>query len=509
MVHGDGAVLVNIDECAALVEHGGGEADAELEWHQRQAAFFVLALFVVARNVHSALAIARFFFQLVHHLVGNEVFNRLVVLRRHAGRIARHGWVLVEVYAAHIQRVQAQLVGDLLDHRLNAKHALRPAKTAKRRGALHVRLAAVADDGQIGQEIAVVNVQHGAVVHRAREIGAVTAARSQHHVDAEDAARVVVAALVVDAKVMPLAGNHHVVVTVHAQLHRLLQLERSQRGALAEDAGIAFLAPKRTAHSAANHLHIFRAEVQRGSGFALVAVGVLGGHIQRELAVLARHGVGDLAFQIKLLLLAAFGTALELVRGFGNGVRWCAPGNALGRHDEILGRHGLVNREDGGQLLDLHHRTLGGFPRVEHVVRHHQRHRLAQKLHLASGQERVVMDDGAAVVFTGDVFGSKHRHHAVLRQNGRAINAFADQLAMRYRRRNKGRVERATQLGDVVGVHRSARHMQVRRLVRQFAALLSGRHQLFKRRRGVHAANSSCKDSSTNRITRLRATSER
>jgi hypothetical protein len=55
-----------------------------------------------------------------------------------------------------------------------------------------------------------------------------------------------------------------------------LQLERSQGRALAEDAGIALFAAKATAHAAANHFHVVGGEVQRGSGFALVAIRVLG-----------------------------------------------------------------------------------------------------------------------------------------------------------------------------------------------------------------------------------------
>ena len=95
--------------------------------------------------------------------------------------------------------------------------------------------------------------------------------------------------------------------------------ERSQRSALAEDAGVAFFAAKATTHAAADHLHIVGVQVQGVCGFALVAVGVLGRHIQRELAVFFGHGIGDLAFQIELLLLAGAGRALDLVGRVGNG----------------------------------------------------------------------------------------------------------------------------------------------------------------------------------------------
>jgi hypothetical protein len=91
-----------------------------------------------------------------------------------------------------------------------------------------------------------------------------------------------------------LAGDGHVIVTVHTQLDRLLQLESRQRSALAEDAGVAFFAAKSTAHAPANHLDIVGCQIQGGSSFTLVAIRVLRGRIQSHLTVFTRHGVSDL-----------------------------------------------------------------------------------------------------------------------------------------------------------------------------------------------------------------------
>ena len=93
---------------------------------------------------------------------------------------------------------------------------------------------------------------------------------------------------------MALTGDGHVVVAVHAQLNRFLQLESCQSSALAEDAGIAFFAAKTTTHTAADHFYIVGMQIQRMGCFALVTVGVLRRHIQGELSVFFGHRIGDL-----------------------------------------------------------------------------------------------------------------------------------------------------------------------------------------------------------------------
>ena len=77
---------------------------------------------------------------------------------------------VVQVGDAHIQRILAQRSRDVTQNRLDSDHALRPAEAAKRRVALHIRLAAVAADDHVAQEISVVGVEDGAVAHRAAQI---------------------------------------------------------------------------------------------------------------------------------------------------------------------------------------------------------------------------------------------------------------------------------------------------------------------------------------------------
>ena len=224
----------------------------------------------------AAFGVIRFLFDLIDHLVTHPVFDELVVLGGHGVGCAADGRVFVEVELAHFQRVFAQSHRNFVHHGFDAEHALRAAEATESGGALHVGLAAVADQLECGQVVSVVDVQASTVVHRARVIGAVTAARHERDVCAQDAAVVIKTHFVVDAEIVTLAGDGHVVVAVDAQLDGFLQLKRRQCSALAEDAGVALFATKAAPHAAANYLHIVGVQVQGVCGFALVAVGVLG-----------------------------------------------------------------------------------------------------------------------------------------------------------------------------------------------------------------------------------------
>ena len=98
-------------------------------------------------------------------LVAHPVCNGLPILRDHGGRVARHSRVLVDVEHANIQGIFANVIGNLLDDGFDAKHALGAAKTAKSCGALGIGFATVADEFQVRNVVAVVDVQTRTVVH--------------------------------------------------------------------------------------------------------------------------------------------------------------------------------------------------------------------------------------------------------------------------------------------------------------------------------------------------------
>ena len=176
VIDADRAIHVNADHSAALVQHGGGEADAKLQGHHGQAALALAVLGVEGIHRFAPGTIGGLDLELVEHFVANPVFDALAILGHQRRRVARDRRVAVQIDAAHIQRVFAQGVGDLLHHGLDAKHALRTAKPTESGGALHVGFAAVAHGLQMRDVVAVVDVQQSAVVDRARVVGAVAAA---------------------------------------------------------------------------------------------------------------------------------------------------------------------------------------------------------------------------------------------------------------------------------------------------------------------------------------------
>ena len=79
---------------------------------------------------------------------------------RHGHAVRRHVALghAVEVVPAHVERIAAEVTRDVVHHRLDHHHALRPAEAAKRGVGDGMRLAAVRDDLDVLQEIGVVDV---------------------------------------------------------------------------------------------------------------------------------------------------------------------------------------------------------------------------------------------------------------------------------------------------------------------------------------------------------------
>ena len=187
-------------------------------------------------------------------------------------------------------------------------------------------------------------------------------------------------------------------------------------------------------------------------------------------------------------MLPCSGRAFNGVGCFGNGASSVAAGNAFGRHDETTGRHSFFNGQNRREFFDQHLGFVGSFAGIEHVTRNDYRHSLADKFHFAICQERVVMDDWAAVVFAWDIFGGVDRHHAVFFQNSFAVNAVTNQLAVRYGRQNQRGIKRAGQFRNIVDVGGRTRDMQVCRFMHQLFALLhvGGGQKIFQVGRSVH-----------------------
>ena len=101
---------------------------------------------------------------------------------------------------------------------LDGKHALRPAETAESRVRHGVGLEPLRAHMHRRQEIGIVGMKHRAVDDPAREIRRVAAAGEMLHAVAGDPALLIEPDLKVAAKIVPLAGEHEIVVPVEPQL---------------------------------------------------------------------------------------------------------------------------------------------------------------------------------------------------------------------------------------------------------------------------------------------------
>ncbi|OIQ63524.1 hypothetical protein GALL_549350 [mine drainage metagenome] len=137
VVHPHAAVGIDLHQRPRLVEEGGGEGDAELHRGEGDAAPDHRAGGVERGDRRAAADIVAALRQAV------DEPRQDVVLHRHAvGRGVARG-VAVEVGAAHVEWVESQGAGDVVEHGFDGDHALRAAETAERRVRLGVGAAAV------------------------------------------------------------------------------------------------------------------------------------------------------------------------------------------------------------------------------------------------------------------------------------------------------------------------------------------------------------------------------
>ena len=145
----------------------------------------MIGLVAIPRGDRRApLAVVGARFERVDQLGRDVVLDRHAVRRDVAFASCRRGCALRTSSGSQPQRAR-----DVVDDRLDREHALRSAEAAKRRVGHRVRLAAVRMDRDVRAASSVVDVEHGAIVDRPREVGRETAARRERDVEAEDAAR--------------------------------------------------------------------------------------------------------------------------------------------------------------------------------------------------------------------------------------------------------------------------------------------------------------------------------
>ena len=216
-------------------------------------------------------------------------------------------------------------------------------------------------------------------------------------------------------------------------------------------------------------MHLVRCHMQGVRNQMLHLTGVLGGAMQMHGAVFLGDGVADLAFQIKLLLPAYVELTLNAMRRLVDS-RACAAvvGAARQMHGrqhvlaQLMGffrgqhRHSFGNR---GHALGQRSSTARSIT----CAGNDGEQGLAHIANLATAQNGVVLDDGAAVVDAGDIGSNNHVHH--IRHGAYRIQRQRGQGSGSDRRQAQRAVQRALQLRQIVNIRSLACYMQMGRFM--------------------------------------------
>nr|GEU28080.1 hypothetical protein [Tanacetum cinerariifolium] len=477
------AVDIHVHQRARLVQVRDVEGDTEFERRERQPFFQHRAGVVERVDGGAARAVGAGRFEFGRQGLDHVVDDFLAV-----GRDVAVG-AAIEIEAADIERVAPQVAGDVVDDVFDGDGALRAAEAPERRVGLGVGLAAAGQDFHVRQIIRVVEVADGACGNRAGQVGRVAGAQRHVHLGGQDLAGVVVTHLVLVEEAVALAGDQHVVVAVGAQLDRAFQPGRRNAGRRRPKRRLRFLAAEAPAHAPALDLHLVRMHAQRMRDHVLHLARMLGGALHQHAVVLFRDRVGDLPFQVKLLLAAHEQLAPGHARRHVERGLEVAALQAHGRHHVRLRRFRFLRRQDRGQFLVVDLGAARGAAGVVMGVRHHDEHRLAHVQHFAGAENRIVVDDRTAVVGAHDVLRRVHGHHAGSGAHGRQIDG--RDARMRPGGQSQSGVQRALQLGDVVGVGGLAQHRRLdpgfepeaaQQVLRRLHPIAAGRAHVGQRR---------------------------
>ena len=307
--------------------------------------------------------------------------------------------------------VKTQVMRQMVNHPLDPHNPLRPAKATIGGGRLGIGFQTVAFDTDIGDPIAIVGMQHGAVSHGKREVLAIAAAHKMDEIDCDQPTLRIGPRFVADFQIVALARDHHVIVTVIAHFARLARGMGCNRAGHGQSVALAFLTAKTAPHPP--HLYPHRRHGQmQGVGHFVLNFGGMLGRGDDVHTIFLRDGGGNLAFKVEMLLATHLKLALDHHCGLGHIGQIATAPDDRALFKARIGGKGLFHSQKRWQRSIGDFGQTGGFARLKVALRHNQKHRLAGVMHFANGQQGFVMHSGRDIGHIGQVFGRKHRHYA-------------------------------------------------------------------------------------------------
>ena len=165
VVHANGAVLVDLDERAALIEMGQRERDSEFDRRQSDAALDVAIRGVPLSDFRLPRGELGHFQKLVRDFGDDAILDRHAVMSRL--RRSRIGSPVV-IRAANDLAAEAERRCAVIHDALDADRSLRTSEPPERGRGLRIGAKPARHDPDVRQEIGVVRVEHGAVGDRHR-----------------------------------------------------------------------------------------------------------------------------------------------------------------------------------------------------------------------------------------------------------------------------------------------------------------------------------------------------
>ncbi len=264
-----------------------------------------------------------------------------------------------------------------------------------------------------------------------------------------DAAIGVEADLVIDAKVVALAGHDHVVIAVEPDLAGPAGDTRRERGNSGPLRGLALLAAEGAAHASNLDSDGSVGHAQHMRDDVLQFARMLGRGIDQHV-VFAGNGKRHLTFEIEMFLTADLELPSDPQRACGESRRAVAFGeDAIGQNAGI-GRQGLVDRDQRRIRVDFDVGEPDGAARGVAAASRDRKYDLAVELDVPIGEHRIVALERTDIVLSGNIARGQHRNHV----RGDAYCRKIDRLdaAAGNRRAADGQMERSFRFPDIVDI---------------------------------------------------------
>ena len=256
---------------------------------------------------------------------------------------------------------------------------------------------------------------------------------------------------------MALAGRRHVIVAAQAHAAGPAGHPCGQGRDGGNDRRLALLAAERATHAADFHVDIVVAAAQHLGDVDLDFCGVLGGGMDHHFRPFPRHGIRDMAFEVKVILPANLQPSLEAVLRRSIGTLEIPVLEMLCRVGVVAPRKSLLDVENRNLLRNVQHDQAGRLEGGGEGVGDHSGNNLADMLHFVIGQHRLVLQDRRGLVFTGYVAVGQHRLHAGQCKCRPGVDGC--DRAPGHRRQHGRDVQCARQRRHIVDINRLSAHV--------------------------------------------------